>query len=119
MPKVISFKQIRYRWPVYLFILPSLFLICVFSYYPAINAIYHSFYRWNGSAIEDFIGLDNFRDLLGWSPTLWTVLAVWICLMMMALTGKPGWAKGWAKWALCGFVTLVGAIIFGAVGEIS
>lgn len=119
MPKVISFKQIRYRWPVYLFVLPSLLLISIFAYYPALNAIVHSFYRWNGSTIEYYVGLKNFRELLGWSPTLWIVVAVWVALMMMTLTGKPAWAKGKVQWVLCAFVMLVGGLIFGAIGELS
>jgi len=41
---------------------------------PAIEAIRHSFYRWDGAFIEEFIGWDNFRKILGnisiWFPLL-------------------------------------------------
>ncbi len=43
---------------------PTLLLLGVFAYTPAASAIYHSFYRWNGSDISEFIGLDNFQALL-------------------------------------------------------
>jgi len=50
---------------VYVFVLPSLLLVGVFAYFPAASAIYHSFFEWEGGANKEFIGLDNFRRLLG------------------------------------------------------
>lgn len=44
---------------------PSLIGIALFSYGPAIEAVRHSFYNWDGLFTEEFIGLDNFRLLLG------------------------------------------------------
>ena len=45
---------------MYLFILPTFLFIGLFSYYPSFSAIYHSFFRWNGSNINEFIGFQNF-----------------------------------------------------------
>jgi ABC-type sugar transport system permease subunit len=56
-----NIQRISRDWRAYLFVLPSLLLVLVFSYFPAYSAIYHSFYDWNGADIEIFIGLDNFR----------------------------------------------------------
>lgn len=119
MAKVISLRQLRYLWPIYFFILPSLALICTFSYFPAVNGIFHSFFRWNGSTVEYFIGLQHFRDLLGWSPALWVILALWVLLLAMALTGKPAWAKGKAEWALCGLVLLIGISVALKIAQFS
>jgi raffinose/stachyose/melibiose transport system permease protein len=59
----ISNKKALAEWKLYLFLVPSLFLILIFSYYPAISAIYHSFFRWNGGDSKEFIGFDNFKQI--------------------------------------------------------
>jgi len=58
--KVITFRQLRHRWGLYLLILPALVLICTFSYFPAVSAVYHSFFRWDGDRPGEFTGLENF-----------------------------------------------------------
>ncbi|MEI8196261.1 MAG: ABC transporter permease subunit [Phycisphaerae bacterium] len=63
-PKPIRLSQLKYHWPIYFFALPALLLIALFQYYPAATGIYHSFYRWNGADINEFVGLGNYRALL-------------------------------------------------------
>ncbi|CAN5630064.1 sugar ABC transporter permease [soil metagenome] len=48
----------------YLFLLPTFALIGLFSYYPAILALYHSLTDWNGVLLASYVGLDNFREML-------------------------------------------------------
>lgn len=48
---------------VYLFILPSILLLAVFSYYPIFSAFYHSLFDWDGVNAR-FVGLGNFRAML-------------------------------------------------------
>ena len=55
--------QLRYRWPLYLFILPALGLILLFAYYPAASGVFHSFFFWNGQDISYFTGVENYRLL--------------------------------------------------------
>jgi len=44
-----------------LFLLPSLVLYFVFIFFPVIQAVYYSFYRWSGlGPLTDFIGLKNY-----------------------------------------------------------
>ena len=62
--KIIPFKRVRYHWSLYLFVVPTVLLIALFQYYPAASGIYHSFFRWNGQDISEFIGLTNFTDLM-------------------------------------------------------
>jgi len=47
----------------FVFLLPTLLLLCVFSYYPFFSALYHSLFRWDGMGINEFIGFENFRNL--------------------------------------------------------
>ena len=46
----------------YFWILPAFLLICVFSVYPALSALLHSFTEWDLVKVE-FIGIDNFKRL--------------------------------------------------------
>jgi ABC-type sugar transport system permease subunit len=112
MAKIVTRSRLKAYWPLYAFVLPSAGLIALFSYYPAMSAMYHAFFRWNASTISEFNGLQNFHQLLGWSPLLWIIMAAWIALMMMALTGRPAWARDRAPVALLALVVLTGAALW-------
>lgn len=60
----VSNRKALLEWKLYLFIVPSLLVVAVFCYYPAISAIYHSFFRWSGGDTQEFVGLKNFKDAL-------------------------------------------------------
>ncbi len=62
MPLPVSNKKALHEWKLYFFIVPSLLLIGTFAYFPAISAIYHSFFRWTGGDAKEYIGLKNFTD---------------------------------------------------------
>ena len=47
----------------YLFILPLMVGLLVFSYYPAFSGIYHSFFNWDAVGNAEFIGFDNYIEL--------------------------------------------------------
>ena len=70
----LKLKNLKENWIVFLMLAPTVIGIAIFSYVPAIEAIRHSFYRWDGAFIEEFIGWDNFRRILGnisiWFPLL-------------------------------------------------
>ena len=63
-PKEVQPNQLRHHWEIYFFIIPTLILIGLFQYYPASSGIFHSLFRWNGSDISEFVGLENYTDLL-------------------------------------------------------
>lgn len=63
-PKLVQAKQLKHHWEIYFFIIPTLLLIGLFQYYPASSGIFHSLFRWNGSDISEFVGLENYTDLL-------------------------------------------------------
>ena len=67
----ISKQKALREWKLYFFIIPSLLLVAVFSYFPAGSAIYHSFFDWGGGDSKQFIGFANFKRALA-DTTLWT-----------------------------------------------
>ncbi|MCG3147364.1 MAG: hypothetical protein PCFJNLEI_00803 [Verrucomicrobiae bacterium] len=69
-PQRVTWRKLRHHWELYLFVLPTLILIGLFQYYPAASGIFHSFFRWNGADIAEFVGLENYRDLLA-SSVFW------------------------------------------------
>lgn len=72
-----SFKE----WKLYGFVLPSLALVMVFAYFPAISAVYHSFFEWNGGDLQQFVGGANF--LRAWrDPVLWQSFGTVFALMV-------------------------------------
>lgn len=63
-PRKIRWGEIGHHWEIYLFIVPTVVLIGLFQYYPAASGVIHSFFRWNGSDISEWVGLQNYRDLV-------------------------------------------------------
>lgn len=47
----------------YLFILPLMLGLAMFSYYPAFSGIYHSFFDWDSTGKAVFVGFNNFIEL--------------------------------------------------------
>lgn len=85
--KLVRWREIGHHWEVYLFIVPAMVLIALFQYYPAASGIFHSFYRWNGADVSEFVGLQNYLDLFQ-SAAFWDsfrvafVLGFWNVLKM-------------------------------------
>lgn len=47
----------------YLLLAPLLIGLLIFSYYPPLSGLYHSFFDWNVTGKATFVGLDNFKEL--------------------------------------------------------
>ncbi len=94
--KKIRWKQVKHHWEIYLFIVPALVLIVLFQYYPAASGIFHSFYRWNGADISEFVGLKNYMELLK-SPDFWQsfrvalLLGLWNVVKMIPAIAVAVW----------------------------
>lgn len=58
----------------YLYILPTLIGIAVFTVYPLASSLYHAFTNWTGLGAAKWIGLGNFRYLFTQDPTFWPSL---------------------------------------------
>lgn len=74
-------SQKRLSRNMFFFIFPTLLLLVVFSYYPIFSAFYHSFFEWKGSGEATFIGMANFRELIGDSVLR---KSAWNALLLMA-----------------------------------
>ncbi|MBK8780474.1 MAG: sugar ABC transporter permease [Anaerolineales bacterium] len=50
---------------IFLFLLPAIVLFLLFVVYPIFQSIYYSFFNWKGfGPAEDFVGLENFKNIL-------------------------------------------------------
>src|SRR5215216_860098 len=59
-------RRLQDSWLVVLFLLPALILFLLFVIYPIFRSIYFSLFDWNGlGPAVDFVGLQNFKDILG------------------------------------------------------
>jgi ABC-type sugar transport system permease subunit len=115
----------------YLFLLPYLVLSSIFFVYPFLRAVALAFYQTNGPRSMVFVGLDNFRFLLG-DEVFHTALhntVVYTCfslflqlplalgLAMLLDTGKTAWErrlKGFFRLMLFS-PNLVGSIFVGVI----
>ncbi len=70
MPLPISPRKALHEWKLYFFVVPSLVMVLTFAYFPALSAVYHSFFTWHGGNAKQFIELQNFRRAFG-DVTLW------------------------------------------------
>lgn len=76
------------KWPLIIFLLPSLIFLIVFLYIPFFNNIKNSLFDMTtpvllGGQVWEFIGIDNYRRMLT-DPDL--RIAIWNSLKMMFLT---------------------------------
>src|ERR1700761_7970636 len=63
-----TLRGLRYRPVLAVLLLPSLALIGVFSYYPAVRSLIGGFYQWNGFSPPVYAGVSQFKQYLQ-SPT--------------------------------------------------
>jgi ABC-type sugar transport system permease subunit len=77
-------RQIAKNKWCYVLILPTFLLLLLFNYYPAGSALYHSFFNWNGANIKQFIGVDNFVNLMS-DKTFWLAFGNMIKLTLASV----------------------------------
>src|SRR5215813_12014708 len=78
----------------YLFALPMIAGVCIFTVYPLASSLYHAFTEWSGVSAAKWVGLANFRYLLTQDPTFWPSLKVTV--YYMALSVPAGMIAGLA-----------------------
>jgi raffinose/stachyose/melibiose transport system permease protein len=62
------------RWSMLLWVAPAVLLLVVFVYYPVVENLRLSLFKWNAfSPTEKWVGLDNYRDLTV-DPIFWSSL---------------------------------------------
>ncbi|MEM1445073.1 MAG: sugar ABC transporter permease [Planctomycetota bacterium] len=67
---------------LYLLLLPTLLSMAVFGYYPKLDVLIKSMYRWTPGTIEEFVGVRNFIEVLG-DPLFWQSFKV-VVIMLLA-----------------------------------
>jgi raffinose/stachyose/melibiose transport system permease protein len=67
----LSVARLRYRPVLAVLLLPSLVLIGVFSYYPAVRSLIGGFYQWNGFTAPVYAGISQFKQYIQ-APTFGT-----------------------------------------------
>lgn len=60
---LLLFKRIWQSKTAYLLLVPTVALLLLFNYYPAVSAFYHAFTDWRPGARTHFIGWDNFKKV--------------------------------------------------------
>ncbi|MGC8628564.1 MAG: carbohydrate ABC transporter permease [Acidimicrobiales bacterium] len=63
--------RLRLKQTTAVLILPSMLLIGMFTYYPAVKSLIGGFYSWNGFSPPQYVGIAQFREYLT-SPTFGT-----------------------------------------------
>ena len=58
-------RRAQDNWIIFLFLLPALVLFLLFVIFPIFQSIYYSLFNWKGfGPALDFVGLENFRNIL-------------------------------------------------------
>ena len=61
---MVQSKRQRYTFLLFC-LLPTFIVFAIFTIYPLLNGLYVSLFHWSGtSGVKNFIGLDNYRELL-------------------------------------------------------
>lgn len=76
-----SLRRLRYSWPLYFLLLPTVVLVIVFCYIPSVDAIIYSFYRWDGAFIKEFRGFDNYTRAIFHDPLFWRSFGLVLLLL--------------------------------------
>lgn len=58
-----TWSRLKKRGFCYLFLLPTFALLLLFNYYPALSALYHSLFNWNGANLAKWVGFANFAHI--------------------------------------------------------
>ncbi len=77
--------QTRNTVAAYLFILPTIVGFGVLVVYPVASSLYHAFTEWSGISAARWVGLSNFRYLLGEDPTFWPSLRVTAYFVLLSV----------------------------------
>ena len=83
----LSRQKVLREWRLYLFVVPSLLMVLTFAYFPAVSAVYHSFFDWSGGEAKQFIGLDNYREWFT-ADGSWKVVSNTVIFTVCAVAGS-------------------------------
>lgn len=84
-------KKRKYDYQAYLWLLPGVVLVAIFSLYPPIYAIYLSFTNSNGATTPDWIGFANYVKLFQ-DPIFWASMKNVVLFMFCGIVFGNGMA---------------------------
>ena len=64
--------DVRRSWPLYLLLMPAFLMMFLFTYYPALQALYESFFNWWPGSYNEFVGFRNYERLFRWEVFWWS-----------------------------------------------
>lgn len=67
---------------LYLLVFPVVGSLLLFGYYPKIDVVIMSFFRWEPPMVQEFIGLKNFQDAFA-DPTFWASFRL-VAILLLA-----------------------------------
>lgn len=70
LSRIRAFRKTKGWLTLYIIMLPTIVTMLVFNYYPKVDAIKMSMYRWQPPQIVEFVGLGNFLDAFS-DPLFW------------------------------------------------
>ncbi|GIP17632.1 ABC transporter permease [Paenibacillus montaniterrae] len=81
-------KMMSNKWIIALYMLPALLLLALIIYIPIVLTGYYGLNDWNGIKAMTFVGLENYKELIGdkafWSSALHSLLlALFSCLSLI------------------------------------
>ncbi|HMD80936.1 MAG TPA: sugar ABC transporter permease [Anaerolineales bacterium] len=83
-------RRFRDNLSIFLFLLPALVLFLLFVIYPIFQSIYYSVFDWKGfGPAEDFVGLDNFRNILSDKVFLITLRNAFLLIVFSLIIQLP------------------------------
>ncbi len=74
--------RVRKYAGLYLLLLPTLLSMAVFGYYPKVDVLIKSMFRWTPGTVEEFVGISNFVEVFG-DPLFWQSFRV-VVIMLLA-----------------------------------
>ncbi len=77
-----TIRRLRFLWPLYLLMIPTVGLVILFSYIPEVDAIKYSFFRWDGAFIEEFRGWENYSRAFFGDPLFWQSFGLVLLLLV-------------------------------------
>ncbi|MGE0268526.1 MAG: carbohydrate ABC transporter permease [Candidatus Omnitrophota bacterium] len=80
--KTINYSRLKNTSENYIFIIPAVIIFSIFYIYPFIDIIILSLHEWKGIGPKTFVGLQNFKELMGdkiWWKSIWnaTYITLW------------------------------------------
>jgi raffinose/stachyose/melibiose transport system permease protein len=77
----------RKKWAIALGLLPALFFYIIFSIFPILNSFYYAFTNWDGLSEIQWVGLSNFREILG-DKVFWLSFKNNIYIVLVSIFGQ-------------------------------